>query len=277
MIFKDPTDKVNGDMVVIDSGNLDIYNKINGVRRKTSYLTGAVTGVCAANTWTQLPGYWQEAPSVIFAPKNLTTYFSKYMLVTQKFTLTSTVSLVRTGVYQVFPCLTYYMGATSSYESPNLYIAGSDTDTIFIHGPASPHPELFTPFYLCQGGILTITFKYRVSFGQQTQGSAGFIYLFNTNVYLDVSRGYSVTSYTVASRSAWTGDAEQTVTVSIDVGDGLCQWRLRRTTYFSQSGSGTPNITAYDSYLILVSYNYSFPTKTISPTNSLVSYLAIGR
>ena len=51
IVFYDDQNLSSGDMTVIRSGLLDIYNNINGARHKTATLNRVAVGVAAVNKW----------------------------------------------------------------------------------------------------------------------------------------------------------------------------------------------------------------------------------
>lgn len=269
--FYDPENIANGDMLVLNSGMLDIYNNIDGTRRKTASLNRAAVGSAAINAWTELPGYWQNAPSVLLAPKKLPTYFTDFQLSTQRFTLSPTVELVSEGVYKIYPAVTFYADGLDVSENPALTIEYE------YNGPGNPHPPKCTPFYPCAGGNLTVNFKYRLTYKSATQGSEGDEYYMNTSVYLDVARGSSYSSYLLTSRSSWPVDTEQEVTATQDVGEGFCMWRLRRESSCSNRRTHGANVGSNYDYFNFVSYSFSFTGGNPSLTDGEVFYLAVGR
>lgn len=273
IVFYDDQNLSSGDMTIIRSGLLDIYNNINGARHKTATLNRVAVGVAAVNKWLELPGYWQEPPTVVLSPKKMPSYFTDFQMSKQSFSVEPQISLVRDGVYKIFPEFTFYVGAVSANKAPQLLITGNTSGTSSC---GNPHQDICTPFYLSPGGNIGIAFRYRMSYQKNTQGSNGISYYNNVSVYLDVSRGYSITSHLLINRGAWAPDAEQTVSTTRYVGDGFCQWRLRMSTSRSSSKDG-PKLSAAYHYLILNSYSLSFTGTSFSPTDAEVFYLAVGR
>lgn len=277
IVFYDDQNLSSGDMTVIRSGLLDIYNNINGARHKTATLNRVAVGVAAVNKWLELPGYWQEPPTVVLSPKKMPSYFTDFQMSKQGFSIDPQVSLVRDGVYKIFPEFTFYVGKVSANEAPGLLIAGSAAPGgVGAQSCGNPHQDICTPFYLSPGGGVSVAFRYRMSYQRDTQGSSGVSYYNNVSVYLDVSRGGSITSHLLRNRGAWAPDAEQTVSATRDVGNGFCQWRLRMSTSYSSSRDG-PKLSAAYHYLILNSYSFSFTGTSFSPTDAEVFYLAVGR
>ena len=277
IVFYDDQNLSSGDMTVIRSGLLDIYNNINGARYKTATLNRVAVGVAAVNEWFELPGYWQEPPTVVLSPKKMPSYFTDFQMSKQSFSVEPQISLVRDGVYKIFPEFTFYIGETSANEEPELLIAGSsEPGGVGTAGCGNPHQDICTPFYLSPGGDISVAFRYRMSYQKDTQGSYGVSYYNNVSVYLDVSRGDSITSHLLINRGAWAPDAQQTVSTTQDVGDGFCQWRLRMSTSRSSSKDG-PKLSASYHYLILDSYSFSFTGTSFFPSDAEVFYLAVGR
>ena len=117
MIFKDPLDLSNGDMIVLDEGRLDIYNKIDGARSAipTTPLKKYKAGSAPIGSWTELPGYWQEQPQVLVSIKKVPTYYARGRIGQKRFTLSCEVQATGTPLkYRIRPVLTFYIGSGGS-------------------------------------------------------------------------------------------------------------------------------------------------------------------
>ena len=110
----------------------------------------------------------------------------------QGFSIDPQVSLVRDGVYKIFPELTFYVGEASANKAPGTFNRrerGARRRGEGAQSCGNPHQDICTPFYLSPGGGVSVAFRYRMSYQRDTQGSSGISYYNNVSVYLDVSRG----------------------------------------------------------------------------------------
>ncbi len=271
LIFKDPQNPTTGNAVTIDSGNLNIYNEINGVRRLTSTLNRIETGSASLNAWTTIGGYWQEAPQVVLSPKNLPVFFAQYSTGRQRFTLTPIVENVSNGIYKIYPSIVYTVDGANESAFPNYLdqVATSEFGSYYNGKP--PLVNLCTPFYPFAGGSLSINYSYNLTVHHSYDDWST-----NTKIYIDYSRGVSYSSALLENRTAWYKDPEQTRTVTPSIGSAACMWRLRMVGAFVDS-KHVSNLHYYDSYYLrLNSYSFTFPATNIS-TSGEVYYLAIGR
>lgn len=277
-IFKDPNDPANGDMVVLDCGRLDIYNKIGGVRTEepTTTLRKCVSKSAPLNTWTEIDGYWQEPPSVLVSPKRVPTYFSRGRYGRQKFTLGCTVAPSGSPLkYRIYPSCTFTIeagssGAVSVAESIDLW-----SDWGFLNGAGKQFTIMGSP--KCGMGNLTINFSWRTVYGfnNATPGAADL----RADIYLDVLRAGAASpeSHLLVGESSFSsGQPLQTAARTVALGTAPCAWWLRKEAYAANIRTGTVQIGAEHS-LTLNNYICSIPGEVFYPTDGEVFYLAVGR
>ena len=295
MIFKDRDDLNNGDAVVFDAGRLDIYNKIDGVRdaTPTTTLKKCKAGKAAANAWTELPGYWLEAPSVLVSAKKVPTYFARYRYASQRFTLGCTVA--PTGApykYKIYPTLSFIAAAGATGT-----IAVNETVGQYVGGTwygVPDAPRFGTRFTTPQHGAGTLTINLswltRAKFTTNVKRPSGFElrnWRTNCQIYIDrlkVSSGGAVardSQLLVSESNLAYGQAMQTQTISgISLGDGTCSWVLRKETQcsgaYEDGGFGLGATADRQNWLGLNWYSYATAAQTIYPAGE-VFYLAIGR
>lgn len=272
--FYDPDDRTSGDMTVITDGRIDIYNKINSVRRQVAALYNVQTGIGPINSWTQIAGYWMEQPKIILSPKRLPSFFAKYKLCRQRYTMSATVSQKSDGIYQMYPTFTFYVDSTSGGASPGYTANGTPNpgtrDNMYYSGDLPIITAQSSPFYLSPGGTVAVNYSYRIASQQ--------VLTTNCKVYLDYSRGNSYSSVLLSDNSYNTGDtSELTFGASANVGDGLCIFRIRMEVSVSAHGGTGTAYTDQRYYLRLNSYSYSFGQTSFAPTDGEVFYLAVGR
>ncbi|EXG78371.1 hypothetical protein [Cloacibacillus evryensis] len=281
-VFKDPKDLANGDMVVLDSGRLDIYNKIDGVRTvtPTTTLKKCESKSAPLNAWTELEGYWQEPPAVLVSPKRVPTYFSRGRYGRQRFQLGCSVAASDSPLkYRIYPSCKFTIEAGSSGtikvgESINLWPEGS------FYFPTGN--SLSTIITSAQSGMgsLTVSFSWRTMYGYSnaTPGTADF----RANIYLDVLRAGAsgspvLETHLLVSESFFAMEQPvQTTVKTVSLGGAPCAWWLRKEGDIQNIRTGTRDI-GYEHSLTLNSYSCVIPGEEFYPTDGEVFYLAIGR
>lgn len=273
IVWRDPSDINAGDMVVLDSGKLEVYNKIDGVRQKTTFLNNIVTGVATANEWSQISGFWQDAPTVILSLKKGPAYLSGYPLSAQRFTLSPIIEKVRDGVYRLYPECEFHADPISVNWNSGIDFA--DYDWIFDDSCA--YPESCTPFYPCSGGTLSVDFRFKNAVQTTLGGGTAYDLYLRNEFYLDICRGTTYSSSLLYSSEGWATNYNwQNISRSYATGNGFCTWRLRRIiSRLNTRTNGGAQGKALD--FGLVSYSFSFLGDTIVPTDAEVFYLAVGR
>ena len=139
-------------MVVLDSGKLEVYNKIDGARRKTTFLNNIVSGVATVNEWSQISGFG-KTPRLLLSLKSQLIFLATPAA--QRFTLSPIVEKVRDGVYRLYPKCEFHADPISvNWDS------GIDfTDYDWVFDDSCAYPESCTPFYPCSGGTLYVDFS----------------------------------------------------------------------------------------------------------------------
>ena len=260
------SDRDNGNMVVIDSGRLTLYNKINNVRRETSCLARIDAGHARIGEWTTLNGHWASVPSVVLSAKELFTYFYDMKLRQQRFTLGCEVAASSPGVYAIRPTLNFIFDAVD-YTSPpiNYSYTGNPSDS-----------DVITPYYVGTG-TLNVNFSYYSHWVTQASEYMYNVYGVYSYVYLDYINGTIFNSILLAQDYRdRVGGVNVKNAVGINLGEKLCRWRLRLRTsssflYSYQSGALSVDAS---SFLKLETYSYSAPRSTISSSGE-VFYLAM--
>lgn len=287
LVFKDPYDLENGDMVVLDAGRLDIYNKIDGARSTTptTPLKKYKAGSAAIGAWTELPGYWTETPEVLVSAKNIPTYYARGRLGKQRFTLSCAVESTGAAFkYRIKPTLTFYIaGGASGTETANEELA-TKVDWYAGIETLRYRDKRTTPRFGTGTLSVNISWQTRARSANRFIGNDE-VYQWSTNcqIYIDkfkVASGGAISiesEQLVAESGVAYGQAVQTKTFSgIDLGDGTCSWTVRKAT---QAASRTTADGEFDmtNLLRLNWYSYTTPAETITNPSGEVFYLAIGR
>lgn len=283
IIFKDPNDLTNGDMVVLTSGSLDIYNKIDGMRSSapTTTLRKCEAKSAPVNEWTELDGYWKEQPEVILSPKHIPTYYVHGRYGRQKFTLGCTVEAADASMkYKIYPSCSFLVEAgTSGIISIDEHIGSVWSNTLWpLGGFSDTIPTLMTsPQFGC--GNITVNFSWRTMYGwsNASPGAADF----RADIFFEAIKAGNngtperVTVQLINESDFSFAQGQQTSSKTVAMGSCAYSWFLRKATYIQNIRAGTSNVGAEHS-LVLSSYSCSVPAETITPTGE-VFYLAIGR
>lgn len=297
LIFKDPSDPTNGDMVVLDSGRLDIYNKIDGVRTSTptTTLRKCRVGTAPLNAWSLLDGYWQEPPKVIISPKKIPTYFARGRNGRQKFSMSLNIAADAQYKYKIYPTCAFAIdGGSSGWINVGETVGGStnlESDTSGQGNVGDGNwPTYGTIVTGAQmgSGTLTINYSWRTQYRGLWYAAGGRLYCHFGNtyceIYLDVLRigaGASVgnarlESTLLTSQSAGYGQATQSAEKSVSLGSDMCAWWLRKVARVTGSAGETNTWEAPVNLLTLNGYSFATAAETLYPAGE-VFYLAIGR
>lgn len=283
IIFKDHDDLTNGNMVVLTSGRLDIYNKIDGIRMSepTTTLRKCEAKSAPVNKWTELDGYWKERPEVILSPKHIPTYYARGRYGRQKFTLGCTVEASdRPMKYKIYPSCNFLIEAgTSGGINIDEHIGSVWGNTLWPLGNFSDKIStlMTSPQFGC--GDLTVNFSWRTVYGWSgaSPGAADF----RADIFLEVIKAGEngnperITVQLVSESAFFSTQEQQTLSKTVAVGKFAYSWCLRKETYIQNIRAGTSNIGAEHS-LTLNSYSCSVSAETLNPSGE-VFYLAIGR
>lgn len=294
-VFKDPNDLENGDMVVLDEGRLDIYNKIDGVRSTvpTTPLKKYKAGSAAIGSWTELPGYWTETPKVLVAAKKLPTYYARHRLGQQRFTISCEVQSTGAAMkYRIRPTAVFYAAAGASGNVTVNEHLEYNYDVSGHQNPDDGAPLVRTKVTSPQpgSGLLTVNFSWQTR-GQmygnfiRPDGLDRHNWVTNCQIYIDKFKVSAAGEISVESQQLMseTGldywqDLQTTTVANIDLGNGTCSWVLRKETqcirsYEADDGRSTDTENA----LRLNWYSYTTSAETLTNPTGEVFYLAIGR
>ena len=288
MVCKDPADPENGNAVVFNAGQLDIYNKIDGVRTTTptTPLKKYKAGSAPIGSWTELPGYWTETPQVLVSAKKIPTYYARGRLGQQRFTLSCEVQSAGTALkFRIRPILTFYIGSGGSgtetvNEEVPTDVDWNGNETVNFVGKST------TPRF--GAGTLSVSISWQTrarSFYIRLHHNEAYRWSTNSQIYVDkfkvMSNGaISIESQQLVSESGTAyGQEVQTQTFTgINLGNDTCSWVIRKETQTASrdTADGGPDADIVN-LLRLNSYSYTTSAETLTNPTGEVFYLAIGR
>ena len=255
--------------IQIESGRLDVYNKIAGIHRKTAFLQRVESGSCPVGEWFVLPGKWTQAPEVIFSPKSIQCYVPGYSYGRQTSSFVPTVEDVGNGQFRI-KCEHSFVAQGNAVDVHPSY-TDSIGDSFYT---ASYGPSVFRPLvsrvYPSPGGNLSFQCSYRAAKADRYYARD-----FETKLYVDVFRG-SMASTLVETRNFIHGSARRVLAHTLDVGNGPCSWRLRLMITDVARREIYPEAYGMEWNLLLETYSFSTYGATTAPQGE-VFYLAIGR